>query len=655
MKKNVTPLSNPPARSPYSLLAQGVRFLADEALETALRYYRESRELCVDLAADEGDDERLRGFPGSSDGAATDFSPAGTEAAACGALLRAEYNVGMALVEREEHGDAVRHLSAVGDRFWELFAKLSPDKEPSGDRGAAAHRGPFTVAVLACLGAAGGEGGGGGGGGKGRRRGAVGEGACKAPWSAAVLDREGFSDLGGLYASSLFLLGECLARCPSSSFSPSLPPLVEARRASVLSSAAENGATLSASRQAANRSQHAAVVAENPRAHLNAAAETLEASAEAFLAVDDAAGALDSLAKLVEVLETIADENEEHERDFSSLEMLCDQASARLMSRGDGVCDGESRRDKPGVPTAPARNREESCDILETESLDRVREGIERLRTSLGRGARCPKRDLEARGQGDPTQGEATGEKELSPLSAGIDGHRQQQQQQEEHQQEWQEDRERRRRQQQQLQDNGELGNSANASTSSRSDGGDAAVGSTGGDFGVRVGPLPTAGFAQRRKRQRALSLAPTLVGVRGISKAVSLAGHRPAASSGTSDPATASLMARAGEQLPRAEGGSFAAMRAVVAAAGGAAAAAASAIVAGGDRPRGDPGAVGGGREDHATAMLASYRRTVRQKAAFVGARRTSTSRAEKSGAGCTLNDAYLFQRATFLFRFQR
>lgn len=507
----------------------------------------------------------------------------------------------MALVEGKEHDEAVGHLSAVGERFWELFAKLSPDMDPSrdGDRGAAARRGPFTVAVLACLGAGGGGPGGGAGeagGGKERRSESVGEGAWKAPWSAAVLDREGFTDLGGLYASSLFLLGECLALCPPSSSSSPLSPLVESRRGGVLPSAAANGAALSASREDASRPQDEAAVAENPRAHLNAAAETLEASAEAFLNVDDPAGAVDSLAKLVEVLELIGDENEGLERDISSVEVLCNRASAGLLPSGEGNCDRDNIGDNDGAAVAPARDREESCDILETEGLACVREGIERLRARWSRGSDRPERDLEASGQDDRTQGEATDGKELRTPSGGNDGPGQQRQKQ----QHWQE--------------NSEPGNSATADTTSHPGGGDAAAGSTGEAVGARVGPLPTAGFAQRRKRQIALLLAPALVGGRGGGKAVSRAGNRPAASSGASDPVTAGLVAKAGERLPQGEGGSFAAMRAMVAAAGGVAAA--NAIVAGGNRRRGNPEAVGGWREDHGSAVLASYRHTVREKA---------------------------------------
>ena len=346
-------------------------------------------------------------------------------------------------------------------------------------------------------------------------------------------------------------------------------------------------------------------MAEQPRAHLFAAAETLETSAEAFLNIDDPAGALEPLAKLVEILELIGDEAEGRQRDVSRAETLCDWASTGL-SGGEGRCDPEA------------------------ESLDGVREGIKRLRARWGGGAR-PEPDPEA-GQGDRAQGEATRRKELHPPSEGVNSPRQQQQQQ-------------------QSQEKSEPGNSANASTSLRP-GGDAVVGSTGEEVGVRVGPVPTAGFAHRRRRQRALLLAPALVGGRGSGKAsakgqksgaphsdvtaaskrqhetpVSLAETRPAAS-GVSDTATPGLAASTGGRLPHGEGVSFAAMRAVVAATGGAAASSSSswplaspatalaekAVVVDGNRPRGDPRAVGEGREGRGTALLASYRRTVRE-----------------------------------------
>lgn len=578
--------------------------MADEALETALCYYRESRELCIDLAADrncEGDDdERLRGFPGVSIETATILSPPGTEAsrasaaATCGALLRAEFNVGMALVEREEHGDAVRHLSAVGERFWEIFQKLIPEKEPSGDRGAA-RRGPLTAAALSRPEA-------GGDAGTVRRNGSSMEGAGKVSWSTAVLDREGFSDLAGLYASSLFLLGECLALCSAPSSCSSPPALLaDARHRGVLRSTPTCGATLSAPRAVTSGPQDAAdavaAVAEQPRARLDAAAETLEASTEAFLNIDDPAGAVGPLAKLLEILELIGDEGEGRERVVSRAETLCNRASTCLSS--DQV----------------------SFD-LETESLDRAREGIKRLRARWGQDA-YHERDPEA-GQGDRAPGEVTRGKELHHPSEGVNVPRQQQ-----------------------SQEKNEPGNFANASTPLRP-GGDAAGGSTAEEVCVRVGPLPTAGFVQRRRRQRALSLAPALVGGRGCGKAFATGqtsggsrldataasrrqretpethpGTRKGAS-GVSDVTASGLVARAGERLPQGVGGSFAAMRAVVAAAGGAAATSSSAttavlaeetVVINGDRPCGDPRAVGEGREDGRTALLALYKHTVRRE----------------------------------------
>ncbi|CBN78457.1 hypothetical protein Esi_0121_0054 [Ectocarpus siliculosus] len=224
---------------------QGVRFLADEALEAALEYYRESRELCVDVVADSVD----AGFAKTSNGGVSESAAAAAAAAAAatasGCLLRAEYNVGMSLFEQEKRRDAEGHLSAAVKIFRRLFAAgggaqagstFHPAAGGGEGEGAAASVGAAAAAAAA---------------------------STLDAWKAAARKQEGLSGLGGVYASSLYLLGECLAS------------------SCVPSSALEDD-----SRQGREK----------------IAAETLRASAEAFLYTGDHSRALPPLLMLVEVL-----------------------------------------------------------------------------------------------------------------------------------------------------------------------------------------------------------------------------------------------------------------------------------------------------------------------------------------------------------------
>lgn len=180
---------------------KGVRFLADEALQEAIRCYRESRELCVDLAADTvenliGDDDGIIG--GKSDG---QFQLSVEATATSVALMRSEFNVGMALVEQKKHAKAIRYLSAAADGFRDLVSRrlssvhFSASKmRLKNDSNSSEH----DVAGVEGLGE---------GGVVGVRM------SIEASWNASVacvLHQEGLSDVGGLYASSLFLLGDCL-------------------------------------------------------------------------------------------------------------------------------------------------------------------------------------------------------------------------------------------------------------------------------------------------------------------------------------------------------------------------------------------------------------------------------------------------------------
>ncbi|CAM9335547.1 unnamed protein product, partial [Ectocarpus sp. 12 AP-2014] len=147
-------------------------------------------------------------------------------------------------------------------------------------------------------------------------------------WKAAARKKEGLSGLGGVYASSLYLLGECLAS------------------SCVPSSALEDDC-----RQGRRKN----------------AAETLRASAEAFLYVRNHSRALPPLLRLVEVLRRRlaggagrhhGEEDEVHRHSLIlGVEELCDRASSGLRLPTEVDADGDD----------PDEDRLQ---------LDQIREGI---------------------------------------------------------------------------------------------------------------------------------------------------------------------------------------------------------------------------------------------------------------------------------------
>lgn len=271
---------------------QGVRFLADEALGAALRYYRECRELCVDLVADSSESVdrggRGSGSPAEAGAAAADAAAA---AASSLCLLRAEYNVGMSLFEQEKRADAVQHLSAAGSIFRDLFSGgVSKTQQrgwsgEGGRRGATSHRSRLDV-----------------------------EASILAAWKAAVPEEEDLADLGGVYASSLFLLGECLAsRAPSHCVSSE---------------------TLAGEEEGSQR-----------------AGEVLASSAQAFVDIEDAVGALNTLLKLSEILQPPSANDDDDGGGFepflSKVERLCERASLLLSPKTPGAgSDGDDLEDE---------------------------------------------------------------------------------------------------------------------------------------------------------------------------------------------------------------------------------------------------------------------------------------------------------------------
>ena len=484
---------------------QGVRFLADEALDAALRYYRESRELCIDLVADSGE-----GAGGHGGGAAA----AGATAAASGCLLRAEYNVGMSLLEQEKRTEAERHLSAAVSIFRDVFAAGAP-KEAESESAPPAGAG-------AGAGAWGAEAGGG------VTAVARDSRASMAAWKAAVLVQEDLAGLGGVYASSLFLLAECVASSSSSSSREGGP--------------------------------------------VEAVAGTLQASAEAFLDIGDPARALDPLLKLVEVLRRSDDDdnddggNDDDDRDrggevfLSAVEALCHRVALGLPGPAEdapGAAGGGSGGDGGGDDPEEERLQ-----------LEQVRGEIADLRAHRGGGVVSSERS--ERGQQEVV---------ASPL----------------HQQK-----------------RGGVSDGADETPLRR------------------VGPAPTAGFAQRRRRLR-VSTAATLSGgndgggggggggrkVLGVTSRNNAPVRRQAAAvavasaeAGGGSVADGRLPDVRGGVGPAAGEGSFAGLRGAVAAEDGAATVLAAAAIAG---AAGDGAPGGAGPRERRPAFYSSYREKVR------------------------------------------
>lgn len=322
--------------------SQGVRFIADEALEEAVRYYRECRELCVDLLADVEDEGNGR-FDQSDEASQTAIDESRST------LLRAEFNLGMALVEQKDHADAVPHLLAVQERFHELSTTSNAEREKTA-------RGTGTEAGGAA------------------------------------------SDLTGLYASSLVRLAECYT---SSSTLPSMPT-------SSTTPNAHNKDSGRDGRRAATGNA-AAITTGGPTplgaptapapARLNAAVEALEKAAHTFLDIGDPGGALEALERLVRILRLLGHSKGGGERYLSRTEALCNRTSRALpppplsatggrRGEGGGEGDGADGFGEEGNKHESVENDEEDDDTTSTlhRELQQVRDEICNLRERWGGG-----------------------------------------------------------------------------------------------------------------------------------------------------------------------------------------------------------------------------------------------------------------------------
>lgn len=276
--------------------SQGLRFIADEALEEAVRYYRECRELCVDLLADleerEGDT-----FDPSDEASKTAIDESRST------LLRAEFNLGMALVEKKAQADALPHLLAVQQRFREL-STVSASASVRSAAGAtnATTATPETTATTTE---------------------AEGE---KTTRGGEIQAGEATSDLTGLYASSLVLLAECYA---SSSALPALPLF-----SSTLSSVHDRDDGRDDRGTAATATTGCPTPLGAPTApmsaRLSAAVKALETAAHTFLDIGDPGAALEALQRLVKILRLLGYSRGSGERKVSRVEVLCDRASLAL-------------------------------------------------------------------------------------------------------------------------------------------------------------------------------------------------------------------------------------------------------------------------------------------------------------------------------------
>lgn len=324
---------------------QGVQFFADEALKEALHCYRECRELCVDLIADEEEEVERRGDATVG----VQLSPKPSEAASTptGGLIRAEFNLGMVLVEQKRHDDAIGHLLAVEDGCRKLAgissAEDAADSVPGslerrfgnieGHPESGIHEGSLTVR----------------------------ESNNDTNWKA-FFSREGASELGGLYASSLEMLGECWISASSTRL---------AARFETLSRLLHQARDEASGAESAKPLLPLGALISTAPARIKAAVATLEQAVDAFLMIDggDATGALDALKRLIRVLRL-----QGGERYFLRAEALCDRVS--------GIFGKGRRHDAaPGVITAGDISDDDE-DYGLADEVDKARGDIQELRLS---------------------------------------------------------------------------------------------------------------------------------------------------------------------------------------------------------------------------------------------------------------------------------
>lgn len=328
-----------------SIPSKGMRFFASEALDEALRFYRECRELAVDLVA-ESDDKNAGAESGARPAVRPDADTRGFPSLAAAAstptagLVRAEFNLGMALTERKRYGDAVAHLSGVGDGCRKL-ARMAETATSAAGPGDTAWEEPFL--------------------------------------------RENASDLGGLYASSLAMLGECRA---SSSPRSGTPP-----------SDAQAPAALG-------------LAAVTPAGRLGIAVETLARAVDSFLALGggggDPGGALDPLERLARVLRLPGGE-----AFLGRAEALCDKVLGALVTRrgSHGGAGGGADRDEDR--SSHSSTRDSDRDV--TGEVEGMREEIRELRRRHGRG----ESDVAGENDGHGRDGTRELAPEIQPSGAG--------------------------------------------------------------------------------------------------------------------------------------------------------------------------------------------------------------------------------------------
>lgn len=475
-------------------------------------------------------------------GTVSRFSAA--EEAACGSLMRAEYNLGMALVEQKMFREATPHLSAVGDGFKKMVKgnSATPGRGKEEERSTSDVAEPFFSSSV---------------------------------WKAALIERpEGMSDLGGLYALSLALLGECFASASPSRLSSS--SLAEIRG----TAAAPREGDAAAAAAAAQSTILPLGTSVAPRGdRLATAVETLEASVEAFLSVEDPAGAVDALERLVRILRLF---NGGEERYYMRAKTLCDRASsvAALCSSGGGQGCGADGSAGGGEAGSGAVHNDD--DNLE-EEIDQVRENIKALHARLGGSgsdggrAGCGQDSVSRRrlevGEGEGRGGGGGGGREC--VASKVLGYDSQQ--------------------------------------------------------GHRVGPLPTAGFAQRRRRLSAKTSASTSRGtghrrsnigeVGSLSKLPDTGAHRGDSDSLSAgvpafDIAAGVLMRGGGNGLGGRGPGSFSRLRAAAMAAANEVAlnVEGAGVASGGDVGE-DTRKMGVGTGEGERTAFAAYRDTVRWK----------------------------------------
>lgn len=296
--------------------------MADEALQEAVRFYRECRELCVDLLADVEDEKGDAFFQRQSHGDVAAAAKAISESRSV--LLRAEFNLGMALVDQKNHGDAVPHLLAVQEGFREL-AKTSPMlSSPAG--------------------------------------------SVDDPTQTG----DGASDLKSLYASSLALLGDCYAS--SSAASMPLSAILQADNQGYGREGRKPGNDTAATSKAPM--PLGAQSGPTP-ARLSAAIEALEKAAYTFLEIRDAGGALDVLDRLVKILRLLG-----HSRGgacyVSRAETLCDRASHALSLLRSRERAGSGGSEEEDANNAEHESAEAGLDLK--QDLQQIRDDLFNLR-----------------------------------------------------------------------------------------------------------------------------------------------------------------------------------------------------------------------------------------------------------------------------------